>query len=536
MKRFTRWMIFTAFLMTAFCWATCAYAGDVPTAYESAGLTEGENSHDLVDDAAISPTCTQEGRTAGQHCRHEGCDYKTWEVLEKLPHTVEIIPAVPATYESTGLTEGKKCSVCQTILTAQQEIPRKTPSGQEGWDFIYDEYGVVWMCDHHDVSYTPSSTGSHEVTYIHHCVNDLNSNTRTFQSQSFEDCTKDTVLETVPATCVSDGYTLYRCGKCLQEIKADYTSRYGSHDLVDDAAVSPTCTQEGRTAGQHCRREGCDYKTWETFEKLPHTEVIDPAVSPTETTPGKTEGKHCAVCGKVLATQEEIPATGPKPGHVHEAVSSAAVKPTCTHSGKTAGSYCKLCGEELAAPQTVRALGHWYGLWAPKTAFSHEAACRRPQCGHTKEMACAWHTVLVNGETVKVCPICGAYGQQLFPVLVNAEGENVDANAIPQGELIVRGLEMPFGTEAVMIDGMEGSVAPVYGLTVTYELGGEAEALNGWVKFTIPLTLNGQFKLIRLNTVANGGAAWTEIPAAFSADTLTFETDCDGLFLLVPAE
>ena len=112
----------------------------------------------------------------------------------------------------------------------------------------------------------------------------------------------------------------------------------------------------------------------------------------------------------------------------------------------------------------------------------------------------------------------------------------MDANAIPQGELIVRGMEMPFGTEAVMIDGMEGSVAPVYGLTVTYELGGEAEALNGWVKFTIPLTLNGQFKLIRLNTVANGGAAWTEIPAAFSADTLTFETDCDGLFLLVPAE
>ena len=38
-------------------------------------------------------------------------------------HTPESIAAVPATCTNTGLTEGKKCSVCGKILTAQQTVP-----------------------------------------------------------------------------------------------------------------------------------------------------------------------------------------------------------------------------------------------------------------------------------------------------------------------------------------------------------------------------------------------------------------------------
>ena len=39
-------------------------------------------------------------------------------------HTEEILDAVEPTYTSTGLTEGKKCSVCDEILEAQKEIPK----------------------------------------------------------------------------------------------------------------------------------------------------------------------------------------------------------------------------------------------------------------------------------------------------------------------------------------------------------------------------------------------------------------------------
>ena len=38
-------------------------------------------------------------------------------------HAVKVLPAVPATCSATGLTEGKHCSVCGAVLTAQQSVP-----------------------------------------------------------------------------------------------------------------------------------------------------------------------------------------------------------------------------------------------------------------------------------------------------------------------------------------------------------------------------------------------------------------------------
>ena len=40
-------------------------------------------------------------------------------------HVEEIIPNVEATCTETGLTEGKKCSVCQAILVEQSVSPAK---------------------------------------------------------------------------------------------------------------------------------------------------------------------------------------------------------------------------------------------------------------------------------------------------------------------------------------------------------------------------------------------------------------------------
>ncbi|MBR5316237.1 MAG: hypothetical protein IKU44_05535, partial [Firmicutes bacterium] len=45
---------------------------------------------------------------------------------ELLPHTIEIIPAVPATCMTVGLTEGQKCSVCKEYLV-EQKVKATTP-------------------------------------------------------------------------------------------------------------------------------------------------------------------------------------------------------------------------------------------------------------------------------------------------------------------------------------------------------------------------------------------------------------------------
>lgn len=44
-------------------------------------------------------------------------------IIEKLEHTVVIDKATAPTHSSTGLTEGSHCSVCNTVLTKQEEIP-----------------------------------------------------------------------------------------------------------------------------------------------------------------------------------------------------------------------------------------------------------------------------------------------------------------------------------------------------------------------------------------------------------------------------
>lgn len=63
-----------------------------------------------------------------------------------------------------------------------------------------------------------------------------------------------------------------------------------------------------------CGEKGSSTFTYGNFAA--HKEIIDEAVAPTETTPGLSEGKHCSVCGKILITQKEIPATGTVTGSV----------------------------------------------------------------------------------------------------------------------------------------------------------------------------------------------------------------------------
>ena len=81
------------------------------------------------------PACTHENMTPAETkaatCTEEGeltytcsdCDYSFTEPTSKVDHTRENIKAVEPTCTETGLSKGEKCSVCDTILKAQTEIP-----------------------------------------------------------------------------------------------------------------------------------------------------------------------------------------------------------------------------------------------------------------------------------------------------------------------------------------------------------------------------------------------------------------------------
>ncbi len=110
--------------------------------YESKTLRNP--GHTVVIDEAVEPTCTTTGLTEGKHCSVCKEVLKEQEVLPT-KHNEVIDAGVEATCTTTGLTEGKHCSSCNEVLVEQEIIPEKH-------NFV-DR--VCTLCGAEDLSPTP---------------------------------------------------------------------------------------------------------------------------------------------------------------------------------------------------------------------------------------------------------------------------------------------------------------------------------------------------------------------------------------------
>ena len=109
------------------------YDGEDDTKCDTCGYIRVIHSHVLELVLAVPATCASAGNIEHYRCtvcgKLFGDSSGTRELTAadvttaKLPHTPETIPAVPATCEQSGMTEGSKCSVCQEVITAQTTIP-----------------------------------------------------------------------------------------------------------------------------------------------------------------------------------------------------------------------------------------------------------------------------------------------------------------------------------------------------------------------------------------------------------------------------
>ncbi len=299
------------------------------------------------DAVVTAPTCIEGGYTT-YTCSACGDTYKGDEV-PATGHTEEIFEAVEPTCTETGLTVGKKCSVCDEILEEQEVVPATGHTNKEA----VEENRVEPTC---------TTNGSvDKVVYCEVCNTEVS---RTPETLETIDHIYDSVV-TEP-TCTEGGYTTYTCSVCGDTYDGDEVPALGHtpENAVEENKIEPTCTEDGSVEiVVYCAV--CDTeisRTPEILEKTGHTPenaVEENKVEPTCTEDGSVDiVVYCATCDAEISRDTEvITKTGHTPA---EEVEENYVAPTCTVDGSVdIVVYCATCDAELSRENDVIAkTGH----------------------------------------------------------------------------------------------------------------------------------------------------------------------------------
>lgn len=127
---------------------------------EHAGQRVNYAEHDYADITVTTPaTCL----AAGEGTARCVCGAQKTVAIPQLAHTPVIDRGYPATDTTTGLTDGKHCSVCQTVITAQQVIPYLGVTVRYMYDgqVVYTQtvnkvegFSAAWLAERDAIRYT----------------------------------------------------------------------------------------------------------------------------------------------------------------------------------------------------------------------------------------------------------------------------------------------------------------------------------------------------------------------------------------------
>lgn len=410
--------------------------------------------HDWQEWTTVAPTCTAVGY-ASSKCSFCGLEHQA--ELEMLPHTEIITPAIAATCESDGKTEGITCSVCGLEIKARETI---TKLGHAYGDWTYTdnnqhericrndsshkETGTCEMensdvpatctqqgvngshckdCRHAGNNTTTTPALGHEFgNYVHISGTDTHSKTcNRCKTVETAVCTFNKSI-TIAATCEVGGYDEQRCTECDNSHKSNETGALG-HKF----SATWTANNDG-THSSACTREGCNEKQTGACS---YTDAVTPA---TCTASGYTT-RTCSVCNdsietdKTAATGHKWAAWTHKDDDTHSRIclndashsesgkctyETQTIAPTCTEEGYTAYN-CTVCHyyEERDPDSIIAALGHnMSSTWTAVSGTNmHAQTCSR--CDYAVKENCKFETkstvaptCVERGYDNQTCSIC----------------------------------------------------------------------------------------------------------------------------------
>ena len=259
----------------------------------------GHTAGEVVKEKEVAADCVN----AGSYDNVVYCTVCQAEVsretvaVSALGHTEVVDAAVGATCTSTGLTEGKHCSVCNEVLTAQEEVPALDHTAGEvvkenevAADCVtagsYDNVVYCTVCQaevsretvavkatghkigpaviENEIASTCTERGSYEIAkYCTVCNAEVS---RVYQSSVPTGHAWGEWVVTTPATCEKFGVQTRTCKNCGEE-DTDEAKPLAEHKFGEwTTKTEPTVDAEGLKV-RTC--SGCGAEETEVLAKLP---------------------------------------------------------------------------------------------------------------------------------------------------------------------------------------------------------------------------------------------------------------------------
>lgn len=385
----------------------------------------GKTAHTERVIPSVAATCTTSGLTQGKECSVCKAVIAEQTVIPALPHVEKIVNGKNPTCTEAGLTDGKVCSKCNTVLLKQETIAAigHTEETVAGKKATCTEAGLTdgkkcSVCKVTLLEQKPIAITAHTES---EWIIDKNAEVGVDGSKHKEClvCKKLLKTETIPAiveTHVHEGieWVTVTPATCTSTGVKHFICECGQKMGEDVIAIIPhteetvagkkaTCTEEGLTEGKKCSVCGEILVAQTATEKAPHTEQIIPGIAATCTETGLTTGKKCSVCNKILVAQSGIA----KADHTEQIV--AGIAATCTEAGRTDGKVCAVCTLTLEVQLPIPPTGHSFTDGTCTGCGTVEPYGIWIVDGQGNPISGIIVKVMKNGEQIKMFPYNGTF-------------------------------------------------------------------------------------------------------------------------------